>query len=67
MRHHVPRRAAIDLGAALADTLALALDPYPRSPSAEAALKEAGVLSEEQAGPVRGAGEAEGRAGDSSP
>jgi uncharacterized metal-binding protein YceD (DUF177 family) len=43
--------AAIDLGSAIADSLALALDPYPRSPSAEAALKEAGVLSEEEAGP----------------
>lgn len=43
--------AAIDLGAAIADTLALALDPYPRSASAEAALKDAGVLSEEEAGP----------------
>ncbi len=41
----------IDLGTALADTLALALDPYPRSPQAEDALKEAGVLSEDQAGP----------------
>ena len=44
-------RAAIDLGSAIADTLALALDPYPRSASAEAALKEAGVLSEAEAGP----------------
>jgi uncharacterized metal-binding protein YceD (DUF177 family) len=43
--------AAIDLGEALADTLALAVDPYPRSPAAEMALKEAGVLSEEEAGP----------------
>jgi uncharacterized metal-binding protein YceD (DUF177 family) len=43
--------AAIDLGGAIADTLALALDPYPRSASAEAALKEAGVLSEAEAGP----------------
>ena len=43
--------AAIDLGSAIADTLALALDPYPRSASAEAALKEAGVLSEAEAGP----------------
>ena len=43
--------AAIALGDALADTLALALDPYPRSPEAEAHLKEAGVLSEEEAGP----------------
>ena len=43
--------AAIDLGAAIADTLALSLDPYPRCASAEAALREAGVLSEEDAGP----------------
>jgi uncharacterized metal-binding protein YceD (DUF177 family) len=43
--------AAIDLGSAIADTLALALDPYPRSAGADAALKEAGVLSEEEAGP----------------
>jgi len=42
---------AIDLGGAIADTLALSLDPYPRSAGAEAALKEAGVLSEEQASP----------------
>jgi len=43
--------ATIDLSGALADTLALSLDPYPRSTNAETALREAGVLSEEQAGP----------------
>lgn len=43
--------AAIDLGGALADTLALALDPYPRSADADSALKAAGVLSESEAGP----------------
>ncbi|MEO5972242.1 MAG: DUF177 domain-containing protein [Sphingomicrobium sp.] len=43
--------AAIELGAAIADTLALALDPYPRSAGADAVLKEAGVISEDQAGP----------------
>ena len=43
--------SAINLGMAIADTLALSVDPYPRSAGAEAALKEAGVLSEEQAGP----------------
>lgn len=42
---------AIDLGTAVADTLALAIDPYPRSAGAEAALREAGVIGEEQAGP----------------
>jgi uncharacterized metal-binding protein YceD (DUF177 family) len=40
---------AIDLGEAVAQTLALALDPYPRSQAAEAALEEAGVRSEEEA------------------
>jgi uncharacterized metal-binding protein YceD (DUF177 family) len=43
--------AAIDLGGAITDTLALALDPYPRSAGADAALKEAGVLTEEEASP----------------
>lgn len=42
---------SLDLGGAVADTLALNLDPYPRSAGADAALKEAGVLSEEQASP----------------
>ena len=43
--------SAIDLGDTIADTLAVSLDPYPRGPNAEAALQQAGVLSEEQAGP----------------
>ena len=43
--------ASIDLGTAIADTLALAVDPYPRSAKADAALREAGVLSEEETGP----------------
>lgn len=42
---------AIDLGEAVAQTLGLALDPYPRSAGAEARLREAGVLSESEAGP----------------
>ena len=43
--------AAVDLGEAVAETLALALDPYPRAPHAGEALKAAGVKSEEEAGP----------------
>lgn len=43
--------SAIDLGEAIADTLALSLDPYPRSAGAETALREAGVLTEAEAGP----------------
>jgi len=43
--------AAIDLGEAVAETLALGLDPYPRAPDADVALKAAGVKSEEEAGP----------------
>lgn len=42
---------SIDLGEAIADTLALRLDPYPRSASAEAALKEAGIITEAEASP----------------
>lgn len=42
---------AIDLGEAAAETMALALDPFPRGPNADAALKAAGVLSEGEAGP----------------
>lgn len=42
---------AIDLGEAAAETLALALDPFPRSPGAEAALRDAGVLGEDETGP----------------
>jgi uncharacterized metal-binding protein YceD (DUF177 family) len=40
---------AIDLGEAAAETMALALDPFPRGPGAEAVLRDAGVLSEEEA------------------
>lgn len=43
--------AAIDAGEAVAQSLLLALDPYPRAPDAEAALKAAGVKSEAEAGP----------------
>lgn len=41
----------IDLGEAIAQTLGLALDPYPRVPDADTRIKEAGILSEEEAGP----------------
>jgi uncharacterized metal-binding protein YceD (DUF177 family) len=41
----------IDLGEAAAETMVLALDPFPRGPGAAAALQEAGVVSEEEAGP----------------
>jgi uncharacterized metal-binding protein YceD (DUF177 family) len=44
--------AAIDLGEAAAETMALALDPFPRGPNAAAALREAGVVSEEEARPL---------------
>jgi uncharacterized metal-binding protein YceD (DUF177 family) len=43
--------SSIDLGGAIADTLALALDPYPRSAGADAALREAGIMTEEEASP----------------
>lgn len=43
--------AAIDVGEAVAETLALNLDPYLRAPGAEQALRRAGIRSEEEAGP----------------
>ena len=43
--------ARIDLGGAIADSLALSIDPYPRSAGADAALKEAGIMTEAQASP----------------
>jgi uncharacterized metal-binding protein YceD (DUF177 family) len=45
--------SAIDLGEAAAETLALALDPFPRSPAATEALRAAGVLSEDEAKALR--------------
>lgn len=44
----------IDLGEAAAETMVLALDPFPRSDRAENALRKAGVLSESEAGPFGG-------------
>jgi uncharacterized metal-binding protein YceD (DUF177 family) len=43
--------ALVDLGEAVAETLSLSLDPFPRTPGAAEALKAAGVKSEEEAGP----------------
>lgn len=43
--------ASIDLGEAVAETLSLSLDPYPRAPGADEALKAAGVKDEAEAGP----------------
>ena len=41
----------IDMGEAVAETMALVMAPYPRSPDADAYLKEVGVLNEDQTGP----------------
>lgn len=43
---------AVDLGEVAAETLALALDPFPRGPGAEAALRAAGVIREEDVQPA---------------
>ena len=42
---------AFDLGEAVAQTMALAIDPYATGPNAEKARKDAGLLDEGQAGP----------------
>lgn len=41
----------VDLGELVAQTLGLAIDPYPRSPDAEAVLEKAGVKDEAEVGP----------------
>jgi uncharacterized metal-binding protein YceD (DUF177 family) len=56
--------AGIELGTAIADTLMLSLDPYPRGPNADEALKAAGVLSEEQAGPFAALAKLKGKMGE---
>lgn len=56
--------SAIELGEAIADTLAVSLDPYPRGPNAEVALREAGVISEEQAGPFAALAALKGKLGE---
>jgi uncharacterized metal-binding protein YceD (DUF177 family) len=40
---------AIDIGEAAAETLLLALDPFPRAPDADETLRRAGVIAEEDA------------------
>jgi uncharacterized metal-binding protein YceD (DUF177 family) len=58
--------AAIDVGEAVAQSLALALDPFPRCPDAEERLRTLGVLDEGEAGPFAAlAGLKERLAGDS--
>lgn len=43
--------ASIDLGEAVAETLSLSLDPWPRVPNADELLKQAGVKDESEVGP----------------
>lgn len=43
--------SAIDLGEAAAETMALALDPFPRAAGAEAVLRSAGVVAEDEVTP----------------
>ena len=45
--------ASIDVGEAVAETLSLSLDPYPRAPGAEEALRNAGIRSEADAAAER--------------
>jgi uncharacterized metal-binding protein YceD (DUF177 family) len=40
---------SVDLAELLVESLALALDPFPRGPEADKALKDLGILTEEQA------------------
>ena len=47
---------AVDIGEAVAQSLALGVAPFPRSPAAEAVLRKAGVIDESEAisGPFAG-------------
>ncbi len=42
---------AVDLGEAIAQTLGLAINPFPRAPNADEVLKAAGVMQAEDASP----------------
>ena len=42
---------SIDVGEAIAETVALAIDPYVRGPGAEGVIAASGIKSEEEAGP----------------
>jgi hypothetical protein len=48
--------AGVDIGEAVAQTLALGVDPFPRSPAAQARLRAAGVLTESEVGSAAFAG-----------
>ena len=43
--------SSIDIGEAVAETMALSLDPYPRAPERGRSAESGGVKSEEEAGP----------------
>ena len=43
--------AMVDVGEAVAETLSLAVEPYPRAPGSDEALRAAGVKDEQEAGP----------------
>ena len=55
---------AIDLGEAAAETLALALDPFPRHPDAEAMLAASGAMGEDASGPFAGLADLKRKLGD---
>lgn len=54
---------AIDLGEAAAETVALALDPFPRTPGAEDALRAAGVIREGEEQPFNAFAALKGKLG----
>lgn len=51
-----------DVGEAIAQSLALAIDPYAAGPDADAARKQAGLLDEESAGPFAALAALKGKA-----
>ena len=51
MSEKLSSSSALDLGEAIAQSLALAVDPFATGPGAEQARKEAGLMDEGAAGP----------------
>ncbi|RVT38892.1 YceD family protein [Sphingobium algorifonticola] len=60
---HFYAGGTIDIGEAVAQTLALAVTPYPRAPDADQWLRARGVLTEDQAGPFAALAALKGKPG----
>lgn len=60
---HFYEGGTIDIGEAVAQTLALSVEPYPRAANADQWLRDRGVLTEDQAGPFAALAALKGKVG----